>query len=424
MPDPLPQLPDVARDLAFDVAGRTDLPPFDRVVARANVRQRRRRLAIAGATATVVVSVGVGAALVMLPDQETLVTASPATPSPSSPLSPPPSANSSAERTARKVIEAPGSSIFYVAGSEDGTVAMVWRECEGASRDDSGTERDSFGCRNALAIRSANGSVSLVPLSKPVWGLTAVPGGFLGNGSNLFDARIFAADGSSTPASVSREQRLPRPGDVAVQWGSGPRIYRPSDRTVYEIPAPPDGAANYGGYLTPAGELIVTTLTSLGEPAQAAGWATHDGRRWHSQQVVHGPKAAAGDVAGNGKHVTALFNAVAQFGDDDSRPLDRMLLSHDGGLSWDELRSPDPGAFEIGSIVVTPSGTTLATDAKANVYRVSLDGKLAKTDVPGTGFFTAGKRVYAMSSRKADGSLWWSEDDGLTWQRTSLPGVS
>jgi hypothetical protein len=169
--------------------------------------------------------------------------------------------------------------------------------------------------------------------------------------------------------------------------------------------------------------LIVTTQSPGPPAADAAGWATHDGRRWRSQYVVHGPKAAAGSVAGNGEHVTAVFNAVERIGGDNSTPLDRMLLSHNGGLSWDELLSPDPGALEIHSIAVTPSGITLACDAKANVIRVSLDGKVTKADVRANTLFTAGKRVYAMAPEKAHGPLWWSEDDGLTWQRTSLPGV-
>ena len=239
---------------------------------------------------------------------------------------------------------------FEVSGTDDGSVAVVWRALE--------HQEPAF----ALVIREADGSVHGRRLEAPVT-LTPVPGGWVG----LETARgwLIGSDGSWTDLGVARDPRPPEAGDVAVAGQFGRWLYRPGDRSwsTLSVFGSPDQA-----YVNDFGNLITCT--------------GHDGR------VTVGDQDRSGQpnpdlpgvtcvIAGNGDTVV-----VAALGDDPSGaiPLTGVLRSTDGGATW--TRPPFDAFSSITSQVVGADGTILVTGTEGRSFVIHPDGAYTEPTVP------------------------------------------
>ena len=144
-------------DLAGDVRERVVIPPYAEVSRR--VRARRLRGAVGATAAAVVVVAGVAVW------QSVATTAGPSVPQPADttqgPIPP------TDESQWRAVVDGTDSHPFEVEGTDDGSIAVVWRALEPGA--------PTF----ALVIREADGSVHGMRLDEPV-SLTPVPGGWVG----------------------------------------------------------------------------------------------------------------------------------------------------------------------------------------------------------------------------------------------------
>ena len=160
-------------DLAGDVRERVVIPPYAEVSRR--VRARRLRGAVGAMAAAVVVVGGVAVW------QSVATTAGPSIPQPADhtqgPIPP------TDESQWRAVVDGTDSHPFEIQGTDDGSIAVVWRALEPGA--------PTF----ALVIREADGSVHGMRLDEPV-SLTPVPGGWVGmDGAR---GHLIGSDGSWT----------------------------------------------------------------------------------------------------------------------------------------------------------------------------------------------------------------------------------
>ena len=163
------------------------------------------------------------------------------------------------------------------------------------------------------------------------------------------------------------------------------------------------------GYVTPDGALV-TCASSQGKVRIA------DPRKGHSPPSLPGTTCV---MAGRDGTV-----AVAGLGDDPDGgiPLAGLLVVTESGDAV--LPRLDDTVDELVSLVVTAAGTTLVTDLDGEVVLVDDDGdEVAYPDVRLGQALVAGDRVYATSSLENKGPLLVSDDDGVSWQETALPGM-
>ena len=191
-------------DLAGDVRDRVVIPPYAEVSRR--VRARRLRGAVGAMAAAVVVVTGVALS------QTVATTAGPSTPQPAGtsqgPIQP------TDETQWRAVVDGTDSHPFEIQGTDDGSIAVVWRALEPGA--------PTF----ALVIREADGSVHGMRLDEPV-SLTPVPGGWVGmDGSR---GHLIGSDGSWTDLDETAS-RWPQPGDVVVTGQYSSWLYSPVDQ--------------------------------------------------------------------------------------------------------------------------------------------------------------------------------------------------
>ena len=114
--------------------------------------------------------------------------------------------------------------------------------------------------------------------------------------------------------------------------------------------------------------------------------------------------------------------AAVALGDDPdgSIPTLALVVSHDTGETWQ--RATGIRSAGTTSLVVTPAGTTLATDDQGGYTRVDKYGQTLVTESPSlTGLTLADERIAALTFNDGPGLL-WSDDDGRTWEEGTLPG--
>jgi hypothetical protein len=363
-------------DLAGDVRDRAVPPPYEEVSRR--VRARRVR----GAAGTAAAAVAVVAVLAVW--QSVATTAEPSRPQPATQGPVPPTD----ESLWRAVVDGTDSHPFETEGTDDGSIAVVWRALEPGA--------PTF----ALVIREADGSVHGMRLEDPV-SLTPVPGGWVGMDGPR--GHLIGSDGSWTDLDETAA-RSPRAGDVVVSGQYSSWLYSPDDHTLAALPEL-SGAAD--GYVTPDGVLAVCE-----SPGPGHVWVTM--RQVHSEWT-------AGDscvMAGRGDMVSAVG-----LGDepDGSIPLMGLLVTgRDGAIVGGDFMQMSG----VTSVVVTPSGATLVTDAgTGDAFILSADRRrLVEPDRKVGEAFVAGDRLYVSSYGFMNGPLFFSEDDGRTWTETTLPG--
>ena len=368
-------------DLASDVRERVVVPPYDEVSRR--LRARRAR-ATAGTLAVVVLVVGSVAVW-----QNVATTAGPSVPQPADTQGPIPPTD---ESQWRAVVEGADAHPFEVSGTDDGSIAVVWRALEHPEP------------RFALVIREADGSVHGRRLDVPVT-LTPVPGGWVG----LETARgwVIGSDGSWTDLGAAHDPRAQEAGDVAVVGQFGRLLYRPDDRSWSTLPfdVPVDGA-----YLTPDG----TTVTC----ARVGDDRIHVRRGVFHMQLMALANGDACLVSGSGDTVSVLAIGDAA---DGGLPLRDALRSTDGGRRW--TRPPFENLASITSQVVGADGTVVVTGTDGRSFVVHPDGGYSEPSVALGVVFAAGDRLYATSYGQDKGPLLMSRYHGATWQESPLPGM-
>ena len=291
-------------DLAGDVRDRVVIPPYAEVSRR--VRARRLRGAVGAMAAAVVVVGGIAVW------QSVATTAGPSIPQPAGttqgPIPP------TDESQWRAVVDGTDSHPFEIEGTDDGSIAVVWRALEPGA--------PTF----ALVIRAADGTVHGMRLDEPV-SLTPVPGGWVG--MDGAQGHLIGSDGSWTDLDETAP-RQPQAGDVVVTGQYSSWLYSPVDQGLSPATELEGGLAD--GYVTANGGLVTCGADESGSV------------RVFVDDVQQGPDLPGGTcvIEGNGHSVL-----VATLGDDPNGdiPLEGGLWTRDGGATWS-----DPGLPELPSV--------------------------------------------------------------------------
>ena len=365
-------------DLAGDVRDRVVIPPYAEVSRR--VRARRLRGALGAMAAAVVVVGGVAVW------QSMATTAGPAMPQPAGttqgPIPP------TDESQWRAVVDGPSSHPFEVQGTDDGAVAVVWRALEPGA--------PTF----ALVIREADGSVHGLRLDEPV-SLTPVPGGWVGmDGAR---GHLIGSDGSWSDLDETAS-RWPQAGDVVVTGQYSSWLYSPVDQGLSPMPDLEGGFAD--GYVTPDGVLVTCQQNGAGRIFVSP-----------TDKMIRDLPGSACVVAGRGDDI-----AVVALGDDPDGDIPMTGLMTYSDRAWRYPETPDL-LDGVTSVVVTPDGSTVVTNAGDGRWLVVRpDGDVVEPDRQAGEAFVAGDRLYLSTYGLMNGPLLVSDDDGRTWQETTLPG--
>ena len=366
-------------DLAGDVRERVVLPPYAEVSRR--VRARRLRGAV-GTMAAVAVVVG-GVAVW----QSVATTPGPSVPQPADHTqgSTPPTD----ESQWRAVVDGTDSHPFEIQGTDDGSLAVVWRALEPGA--------PTF----ALVIREADGSVHGMRLDEPV-SLTPVPGGWVGTYGGR--GHLIGSDGSWSDLDETAP-RQPQAGDVVVTGQYSSWLYSALDQGLSPVTELEGSFAD--GYVTPDGDLVTCGLGEGGVRASSETQAI----------MLPALPGATCVMAGHGEDF-----AVVGLGDepDGGIPMTGIML-----WSGNAAVLPDPTDMLSGvtSVVMTPDGTTVITDASTgDGYLIAADGAFRPIDRKAGEAFVAGDQLYVSSYGHMNGPLFVSDDDGRTWLQTTLPG--
>ena len=367
-------------DLAGDVRERAVPPPYEQVTRR--VRARRLR-AVTGTLAGTALAVG-GLAVW----QSIATTASP---DPAPPITQPADPAYPASPAWRQVVDGTGAHPFQTQGTDDGSIAAVWRALE--------LPEPTF----ALVIREADGTVHGRRLDAPV-SLTPVPGGWVGLRTGR--AWFISSAGTWTDLGQPGPSRESRPGDVLVlgQYGIT-MLYSPSDNTLSSLPQPYGDVD--GGYVTPDGDLVTCGLGQGGVRASSDTVAIVTPAVPGTTCVMAGygddfAVVGLGDDADGGKPMTGLFLWMGN-----AAVLPRTTSLLDG----------------VTSVVMTADGATVITDASTGDWHlIGADGTFRPVDRKVGEAFVAGDRLYVSSYGFMDGPLFFSDDAGRTWTETTLPG--
>ena len=356
-------------DLAGDVRERVVIPPYAEVSRR--VRARRLRGAVGAMAAAVVVVAGVAVW------QSVATTAGPSIPQPADttqgPIPP------TDESQWRAVVDGTDSHPFEVQGTDDGSIAVVWRALEPGA--------PTF----ALVIREADGSVHGMRLDEPV-SLTPVPGGWVG--MDGAQGHLIGSDGTWSDLDETAP-RQPQAGDVVVTGQYSSWLYSPVDQGL--SPATELEGGSVDAYVTPEGELV--TCHAGRATARSSG-----PRRVTS--MVRGP--ARQHVRG-GRSRRRRSRVVALGDDPDGGiPMTGLLTVTD--LAWTapssarRLRSRWTGSRRWS---MTPDGSTVVTDASdGRLARGSAaDGDVVEPDRKPAQAFVAGDRLYVSSYGLMNGPL-------------------
>jgi hypothetical protein len=371
-------------DLAGDVRERVVIPPYAEVSRR--VRARRLRGAVGALAAAVVVVGGVATW------QSVATTAGPSIPQPANhtqgPIPP------TDESQWRAVVDGTDSHPFEVEGTDDGSLAVVWRALEPGA--------PTF----ALVIREADGSVHGMRLDDPVT-LTPVPGGWVGMDGSW--GHLIGSDGSWSDLGEAAS-RAPRAGDVVVTGQYSSWLYSPGDQGLSPMPQLEGGFAD--AYVTPQGDLVTCQHDGRGEIFVSP-----------TGKMIRGLPGETCVVAGRDDDA-----AVVALGDDPDGGILMTGLATMSGLtpghspSWRFPQIPDL-LDGVTSVVVTPDGSTVVTDAGDGRWLVVRpDGDVVEPDRRAGEAFVAGERLYVSSYGLMNGPIFVSDDDGRTWSETTLPG--
>lgn len=383
-------------DLPEEIASRTEQPPFETVVSRVREdRQRRaRRTAIGGG------AVLVATALVVVPR---LGSDSAQEPRHTDPTDPVPT--SGLALGVPELLARPQVSVLAVGGSDDGGIAALWQGCE------------SDGTTCGYAVLTDDGtSVGSVVVDTRV--LSPTPSGWLIHTASGW--RELGPDGWVSGVTTAGEDGV-RPGDEAVETAGGLGLLR-GDRLLL---MPSSSGSPTQAYVTPQGRLLQVSATGDGSLRLRA---TTDGRHWTTlRSWPAGNGVTQVLLAGHGRTVTAVTTGDRPGGEG---AIEEVALSHDSGRTWVTAHGIDfpDEVRDLSGAAVSPQGTVYLTTGSDGLIRVAADGSARRSPVGvrDRAVFTTTYDVCVLTSGRQGRheQLACSEDDGTSWTRGSVPGVS
>lgn len=293
---------------------------------------------------------------------------------PTSSPTPPPVTDYIRQSSAALVAD-PHTRLRDVGISQDGTIAAVWESRDGEYQ--------------ALAIDRPDGSAYVADPGQLLVSVVTAPGGLLVHRADYYKVGVLRTSGAMDPVTVTDEPVDPQPGDVIVDLGEGPRIFRAEDATVYALPAKQAAGAR-AAYVAPDGTLVVSK----------------------------GP----GLLAGNGDTVVEARTAHDA---GDPAQLVGLRVSHDAGGRWRTVPIRAVASRSVDSVAVAGDGTALVADVTGAVIAIPRDGMNAVlADAPQLGLLQAvGDRVWGVGRYGGRGPLSWTDDAGATWHTVALPGL-
>ncbi len=366
-------------DLTGDVSSRVVPPPYDQVTHRVRARRRRAAAGTLAATALVVGGLAIW--------QDVATTAGPSIPQPADTQGPIPPTD---ESQWRAVVDGTDSHPFELEGTDNGSVAVLWRALEPGS--------PTF----ALVIREADGAVHGMRLVEPV-SLTPVPGGWIGTDGAR--SHLIASDGTWTNLPETSEPRPARAGDVVVTGSYASWLYSPADERLSPLPELEGSAAD--GYVTSGGVLATCRSDDSGQIFfSPAG------------KMIKGVPGETCVIAGRSDDL-----AVVGLGDAPDGGIPMTGLMTYSGLRWRHPHVAEP-LDGVSSVVVTAAGSTVVTgDSSGRWLLVRSDGEVTTPDRRAGKAFMAGDRLYLSAYGSSTGPLAYSDDDGRTWHDATLPGL-
>lgn len=196
-------------------------------------------------------------------------------------------------------------------------------------------------------------------------------------------------------------------GDVVVTGQYSSWLYSSTDPGLAPMPALEGGLAD--GFVTSSGDLVACVAGSGGG---VVGWT-------RGSTVSHALRGATTCVvAGRGDSAV-----VVGLGDDPDGavPMKGMLLRRPG--QWLAVDTSGRDLSGVTSVVVTPAGSAMVTNASdGRSLVVRSDGDVVEPARKVGQAFVAGDRLYVSTYGLMNGPLYVSDDDGRTWQETTLPG--
>jgi hypothetical protein len=283
-----------------------------------------------------------------------------------SPTPPPPTSYIRPSSVA--LVADPRTRLLDVAIAEDGTIAAVW---ESRDRED-----------QALAIDRPDGSKYVADPGQLLVSVVTAPGGLLVHRADYYKVGVLRTSGAMDPVTLTDAPVDPEPGDVAVDLGNGPRIFRADDATVYALPAGQRAGAR-AGFVTPDGTLVVTKVPGV--------------------------------LAGNGDTVVEARTGPGAAS---------LRVTYDAGATWREVPAGAIISGPVASAAVAVDGTVQLADVTGTVTAIPRNGRPSVlADAPQLAQLQAvGDRVWGVGRYGGRGPLSWTDDSGATWHSIALPG--
>ena len=270
-------------------------------------------------------------------------------------------------QSSAELVADPHTRLRDVAISQDGTIAAVWESRNGHDQ--------------ALAIDRPDGSAYVADPGQLLVSVVTAPGGLLVHRADYYKVGVLRTSGAMDPVTLTDVPTDPAPGDLVVDLGDGPRIFRAEDATVYALPRQ-RGTRVRAGYVTPDGTLVVSRARGL--------------------------LAGIGDTAVETR---------------DDGP--GVRITYDAGATWRRVaRAVRAGS--VTSAAVARDGTVLLTDGAGEVTAVPRGGRPAVLAhaPPLGGLQTVDDRIWGVGRYGGRGPLSWTDDAGATWHRVPVPGLS
>jgi hypothetical protein len=272
-------------------------------------------------------------------------------------------------RSSVELVANPRTRLLDIGITEDGTIAAVW---ESRDRED-----------QALAIDRPDGTAYVADPGQLLVSVVTAPGGLLVHRADYYKVGVLRTSGAMDPVTLTDVPVEPQPGDVAVDLGSGPRIFRADDATVYALPAGHAVGAR-AGFVTPDGTLVVSKVPGV--------------------------------LAGNGDTAVEAHTGSSAAG---------VRVTYDAGATWRAVPARAIMSGPVASAAVAVDGTVLLADVTGTVTEIPRDGSPSVlADAPRLAQLQAvGDRVWGVARHGGRGPLFWTDDSGATWHPMAVPGL-
>lgn len=280
--------------------------------------------------------------------------------------------------------------------------------------DDEGPAQGAWRLYDVAGRHVAEGKLGIVHEAGAVADVTAVDDGFL-LGNYTAPALIHVSPtGALTPVSIADRSRPTQPGDVVVRECCDAVVYRPSDRTAFQLPRMPDDQWQSVA-LDGAGKVWVMLPWGKRGDARVA-WAQGGVEPW-TTEVVDLPTGSSPTMgmalAGGQLMFPQARSSMTEFVE--FQAIWRRTVGAGGGRWRSVPFDPAllPRSIDL-QLSITAGGRLLVRGDEATALEQP-DGSFALVDTPGDDaeVTPVGDRLYANVWHQAE--LYVSTDLGRTW---------